>query len=146
MMTIKQIREDNALNTIESYTDQQLLEAYGTINQVKKDMSDLESSIKSKIQARFDAGTGFKGITDAEATTAGVWYKSSPVDVTSYHLDIPALDMYNLMNQLGFEDYSKRYSSITFTSSNLSKLKIDNLHPQITKHILKDKSTILKIK
>lgn len=145
-ITIKEIRTSQA-NKFQDLDDNKLVEAYGTVNVIKKEFADIESELKQTMIKRKDDNVGFD--KDLQLTlsfpTGDVDYSvTSKTDVT-YTLDISEKDFCQELEAAGLEPSD--YVNIKIPEKSLRSLKaMTSLPLNVTSHIKVTSQPALDIK
>ena len=142
-ITLKEIRVHQA-SEFKNMKDQELVEAYGTVNVFKKEFSDLEKDIKEAIIKRSEDKSGFTKPVQLSLSfpTGDVDYSVNPVDKEIYSLDISEKDFYNLLVAEGLNP--EHYMKVEYKISQTSLARLMHSKTSISSHIKKTSQTSLK--
>lgn len=149
MLKIGEIRQAQ-VDGYKDTTDEQLLEAYGVVNKVKKEFTSLEKNIKDEAALRFGNKKGFvkpHGIQQTLTFPGGDVYISAVTKETdTYTLDGITLEEFrDLLVAAGLQ--VDRYISfkLSITNTALANVLREVKDPNITRYIKKETESSLNI-
>lgn len=145
-ITVKEIRTSQA-NQFQDLDDNKLVEAYGTVNVIKKEFADIEGELKQTMIKRKDERVGFD--EDLQLTlsfpTGDVNYSVTSKTDVKYSLDISEKEFCEELEAAGLEPSD--YVNIKIPEKNLRLLKsMPSLPLNVTSHIIEVSQATLDIR